>query len=206
MDAALALGLFWLTHIAAVASPGPSFLVVSRAAVARSSREGVLIALGLALGTLVWAAAAWFGLAALFALVPTLYAAVRIGGALFLLWLAFQMWRHAREPLPAAATGGAVATGGSDVMLGFWTQVANPKVAVFFGSVFAAVLPPDPSPALVAAIFAIVCLNEFLWYAGVALVLSRPSVRARYDRAKAALDRAAAVILAALGARLLWPE
>ena len=206
MEAAVALGLFWLTHVVAVASPGPSFVVVSRAAVARSTREGVLIAVGLSLGTLLWAGAAWFGLAALFALVPPVYAAVRIAGALFLLWLAFRMWRHAREPLPTAGEAGGSAPGASPIMLGFWTQVANPKVAVFFGSIFAAVLPPDPSPALVAVIFAIVCLNEFLWYAGVALVLSRPAVRVRYARAKAAIDRAAAAILGALGLRLLWPE
>ena len=195
---------FWLVHLAAVASPGPSFVVVSRAAVQGSTGTGVAVAAGLALGTFVWAAAAWFGLSVLFALVPALYVAAKIAGAAFLLFLAVQLWRHAREPLALVAPE-RVPGRGQAFRTGVWTQLANPKVAVFFGSVFAAVLPPAPSAPVVVAVFAIVCLNEFLWYSLVALLLSRPAVRRRYVAAKAWIDRVTGTVLAALGLRLLAP-
>lgn len=198
---AWALAAFWAVHLAAVASPGPSFVVVSRAAAAGSAAAGVRVAAGLAVGTFVWAAAAWFGLSALFAVLPALYAVVRVAGALFLLYVAVQLWRHAREPLPAVGTGRRDA--GGDFRLGVWTQLANPKVAVFFGSVFATVLPPDPGTWTMVAVFAIVCLNEFAWYALVAGVLSRPAMRRSYVRAKAGIDRITGAVLAALAGRLL---
>lgn len=204
-DHLLLLGGFWLVHLAAVASPGPSFVVVSRTAVSRSSGDAVAVAAGIAVGTFAWACAAWFGLTLLFSLVPALYGIARVAGAAFLLYVAFMMWRHADEPLamaaPSAATGRWWA-----VRLGLWTQLATPKVAVFFGSVFAAVLPPDPSSATIAAVFAIVCLNEFGWYSLVALALSRPGVRRRYLAAKASIDRVTGTVLAGLGARLLLTD
>ena len=196
---------FWLVHLAAVVSPGPSFVVVTRAALAGSAARGVAVALGLTLGTLLWALAAWFGLASLFAVAPALYAAVRIAGALFLVFIAWQLWRHARDPIAGPDEASPSVGGGTlaAVRLGLWTQLANPKVAVFFGSIFAAVLPPDPSPAVVVIAFAIVCLDEFVWYAAVALLLARPGVRRRYAAAKVWLDRTAALVLGGLGLRLL---
>ncbi|WP_316014794.1 LysE family translocator [Roseobacter sp. HKCCA0434] len=204
-EAALLLAGFWATHLIAVASPGPSFVIVSRMAAGGSARAGVMVAVGLTLGTLVWALAAWFGLGALFAAVPALYGVVKGLAALFLLYLAWQTLRHAHDPLPLADApsrhGDAAA-----LRLGLLTQLANPKVAVFFGSIFVAILPPDPGVGMLLAIFAIVCLNEFAWYAAVALVLSRPAIRARYIRAKAAIDRGSAAVLAGLGIGILLRE
>ena len=209
MDVMVALGALWLVHIAAVASPGPSFVVVSRAAAAGNAMAGVRIAAGLTLGTLVWAGAAWFGLAVLFELVPSLYDVMRVAGALFLLYIAAQLWRHAREPLPGAEGvpedhhRDRHRARGRAFRLGVATQLANPKVAVFFGSIFAAMLPPDPPAWVVVAAFAIVCLDEFAWYAAVALVLSRPAMRRGYARAKAWVDRVTGGVLGALAVRLL---
>ena len=196
-----ALAVFWAVHLAAVASPGPSFVVVSRAAASGSVSKGVRVAAGLSAGTFAWAAAAWFGLSTLFAVLPALYAAVRFAGALFLIYIAVQLWRHAAEPLPAS--NGEPSGSDGAFRLGVLTQLSNPKVAVFFGSVFATVLPPDPDAWTVTAAFAIVCFNEFAWYALVALAFSRPAMRRGYARAKAAIDRITGGLLAALAGRLL---
>lgn len=198
---------FWLTHLVAVVSPGPSFVVVTRVAAGGPRNAGVAVAAGLALGTFVWALAAWFGLAALFAVVPPVYVAAKLAGAVFLIYLAFQLWRHAGGPVePSGITGALAPTPGTAVRLGFVTQIANPKVALFFGSIFAAILPPEPGPGTMALVFAIVCINEFAWYAIVALVLSRPAMRRRYARARATIDRTAALLLGGLGLRLAGPD
>ena len=203
MDILLLLVGFWLTHLAAVVSPGPSFIVVTRAAVGGSTRNGIAVALGLTIGTFLWAAAAWFGLATLFALVPTIYTVAKLAGAAFLLYIAFQLWRHAAEPFAIDVVETRQDGLAEAIRLGVMTQVANPKVAVFFGSVFAAILPPEPAPFVLFVVFAIVCVNEFVWYALVALVLSRSAVRRTYVRAKPFVDRLTSGVLALLGARLL---
>ncbi|MEL6680666.1 MAG: LysE family transporter, partial [Pseudomonadota bacterium] len=95
----LTLLTFAVSHLLAVVSPGPSLVVVLRAAVGAGPRAGVFVALGMGLGTLVWAVGSWFGLAALFAVAPFLLTALTWAGAVFLVYLALMLWRHAAAPL-----------------------------------------------------------------------------------------------------------
>ena len=55
-----------VVQLLAVISPGPSFLITARTAVARSRLDGVKVALGLAAGTVIWSSAALLGLNAVF--------------------------------------------------------------------------------------------------------------------------------------------
>ncbi len=118
-----------VVQLLAVISPGPSFLITARTAVARSRVDGVKVALGLTAGTVIWSSAALLGLNAVFHAMPMLFMAMKVAGALFLLWIAWQIFRHAKDPI---AMDGADATG-NPFMRGFLTQLANPKVVVFFG-------------------------------------------------------------------------
>lgn len=190
-----------LVQLMAVISPGPSFLITAKTAVSQSSADGIKLAFGLGLGSVVWATAALLGLNALFVAVPVLFTAMKLVGTLFLLWIAFQIFRHAAEPIELERTAAL----GSHrlVMKGFLTQLSNPKVVVFFGSVFVAMLPAAPPPWMVVALVAIVAFNETVWYSLVALFIGSPRIRARYLRAKTWLDRGTSVFLGALGLRLL---
>jgi threonine/homoserine/homoserine lactone efflux protein len=211
MDTLAALATLWVVHLLAVISPGPSLLVVARSAIAGSRAQGTQVALGLGLGTLVWSLSALFGLTLLFRLAPWLYTGLKTAGAAFLLYIAFLMWRHAAEPIrlersldaaagaPAGAGGGRLAA----VRLGLLTQLANPKVAVFFGSIFVTLLPAGPSPAVQALVIAIVCANEVGWYTAVAHAFSVARLRRGYARAKTWIDRTCGTLLALLGLRLV---
>jgi threonine/homoserine/homoserine lactone efflux protein len=80
-------------------SPGPSFLVTARTAVAQSRADGIKVALGLGAGTTVWSAPAIFGLNLLFSRFHWLFMGMKVAGALFLLWIAHQIFRHATDPI-----------------------------------------------------------------------------------------------------------
>jgi threonine/homoserine/homoserine lactone efflux protein len=212
METLTALATLWFVHLLAVISPGPSLLVVARSAIAGSRGRGARVAAGLGLGTLIWSLAALFGLSVLFALAPWLYTGMKIAGAAFLLYVAVMLWRHARTPVPldgtlAQESAGAPALAAGPlaaVRLGLLTQLANPKVAVFFGSIFVTLLPADPSPGTQAVVIAIVCANEVGWYAGVAYAFGVPRLRRGYARAKAWIDRTCGAFLAFLGLRLAF--
>ncbi len=186
-------------QLVAIISPGPSFLITARTAVVRSRRDGVEVAAGLAAGSAIWAGTALFGLNALFHAMPVLFIAMKILGALFLLCIAFQIFRHAHEPL--TLHGDAIQ--GSPFLRGLWVQLSNPKVMVFFGSIFIAMLPANPQPWLLLALLAIVTLNEFWWYCVVALFFGATPVRNFYLQAKTLIDRITGAFLGAVGARLL---
>jgi threonine/homoserine/homoserine lactone efflux protein len=187
-------------QLLAVISPGPSFLITARTAVARSRVDGVKVALGLTASTVIWSSAALLGLNAVFHAMPMLFMAMKVAGALFLLWIAWQIFRHAKDPI---AMDGADATG-NPFMRGFLTQLANPKVVVFFGSIFIAMLPASVPLWMTLALIAIVSFNELWWYTVVALFFGSGPVRSFYLRAKAWIDRITGLFLGALGLRLLW--
>ncbi len=189
-------------------SPGPSFVMVARAAIARSRADALHMAVGMGLGGVVFATAALLGLKLLLAAVPWLYMTMKVGGGVYLVYLGMRIWRGASEPLAMAAgaqqSGTVQAPGGGRALLGgLATQLSNPKTAVVYASVFAALLPAEvPAPLLVALplmVFAI----ETGWYAIVAVALSSARPRAFYLRFKLWLDRAAGGVMALLGIRLI---
>ena len=189
-----------VVHVLAVASPGPStVLVVQTAAVSR--RSGLITAFAMMLGSVAWASAALFGLQALFAEFAWVHRAFQVAGGLFLLYLAVLIWRHAREPLPEIAT----LAGGSDWQVftrALLLQLSNPKIMVFFGSIFLSVLPHDMPAWMQATVLALVAFDEFTWFALLALTFSGGTARAFYRRAKFWLERFMGGALALLGLRL----
>ncbi len=191
-----------LVQLLAVISPGPSFLITARTAVAQSRTDGVKVALGLGAGTILWAAAALLGLNVLFRALPPLFIAMKVLGALFLLWIAFQIFRHAADPI--ALDGPKREAVADPFMKGFLTQISNPKVAVFFGSIFIAMLPADVPFWMTLALVAIVTFNEVWWYSVVALFFGSGRVRKFYIGAKKWIDRVTGLFLGGLGLRLLW--
>lgn len=188
-------------QLLAVISPGPSFLITARTAVAKSHRDGVKVALGLGAGTVVWSTAALLGLNAVFHAVPMLFTGMKVAGAAFLLYIAYKIFRHAAEPLKIEGGEGPV---GNPFVKGFLTQISNPKVAVFFGSIILAMLPAQLSPWMTIALIAIFSLNEVWWYTVVALFFGSGPVRRFYLKAKVWIDRVTGLFLGALGLRLLW--
>ena len=80
--------------------------------------------------------------------------------------------------------------------------MSNPKTAIWYGSIFAALLPQQPPAWVYFALPPLVFLVEFGWYAIVACA-SAQGPRAIYLRAKKWVDRLAACAMAALGLRLI---
>ena len=190
-----------LIQLLAVISPGPSFLITARTAVAQSRADGIKVALGLGAGTVVWSSGALLGLNAVFHAVPVLFMGMKVAGALFLLYIAYMIFVHAKEPLKIE---GAAEKLGNPFLKGFLTQISNPKVAVFFGSIFIAMLPAQVPLWMTLALIFIVSFNEVWWYSVVALFFGSGPVRSFYLRAKAWIDRVTGLFLGALGLRLLW--
>jgi len=198
----LTLATIGFIHLLAVMSPGPSFLITARTAVVLSRADGIKVALGLGAGTIVWAAAALLGLNFLFHQFPWLFIGMKVAGGLFLLWIAFQIFRHAADPVEMNE-GAGNQDRHNPLLRGFLTQISNPKVVVFFGSVFVAILPSEVPGWMIVALIAIVTTNEIAWYSLVSLLFESSPVRRFYLMAKRWIDRATGALLGFLGLRLL---
>ncbi|MCW2248379.1 threonine/homoserine/homoserine lactone efflux protein [Azospirillum fermentarium] len=204
MDPVLAFLAILAALAMGAASPGPSFVLVARTAVARSRADGVAAAVGMGAGGVVFAALALVGLYALLSTVGWLYLGLKILGGGYLLLLAWRLWRGAGEPMAVRLDGaGEPPRFWRSLGLGLATQISNPKTALVYGGIFAALLPAEPPGWIVAALPPAVFLIEAGWYTLVAVVFSSAGPRAAYLRGKGWFDRAAAAALGLLGARLM---
>jgi len=197
------LGIFAAIAVGAI-SPGPSFVMVARTAVASSRGDGVGAAFGMGAGGLVFATAALLGLHGLLLAVPSLYVVLKVAGGLYLAWLGVRIWRGAKSELPVANDApGSHSNVVKSFVLGFTTQISNPKTAIVYASVFAAFLPGAPSLAFNVAVVVLVFLIETVWYMVVAIVLSSARPRGAYLRYKTWIDRLAGGVMVALGLKLV---
>jgi len=202
MNATLAILAIAAAIAIGAASPGPSFVMVVRTAVAKSRADGLTAALGMGVGGVIFCALALFGMRAIFAQAEWLYIAFKLAGGGYLIYLAWRIWRAADQPL--AQEQGVLVEGRlfRSFLLGLGTQLSNPKTLVFYGSVFAllpANLPVWGDLVLPPIIMAI----ETGWYTLVALAFSLPQPRAAYLRWKGRIDRFAGAVMAALGVKLV---
>lgn len=190
---------FNLTLLAAMAAPGPALLYALRQSIAGGIRVGVATGAGLGLVAAGWTGAALLGLEALFTLFPFAYGAMKLAGALYLMWIAWHLWREAKQPVADSANPGARAFLG-----GMLVSLLNPKSMLFAASVLVVIFPAG----LTLTDKALIVLNhyavEICFYTVLATLLSTPPARAGYLRAKPAIDRIAALVLGALGLRLLF--
>ena len=124
-----------------VLTPGPNMVYLISRSICQGRKAGVTSLLGVVAGFFVHMLAAAVGLTAVFLAVPLAYEALKWAGALYLLWMAWQAVRpgarspfEARELLPDAPS--------RLVLMGFLTSVLNPKVAMFYLSIFPQFISP----------------------------------------------------------------
>lgn len=196
-------------HLAALVLPGPDVLLVSQTALARGRRAALLAALGICLGIAVWATAALAGINLLFQLFPWLHGIIKVAGGLYLLYMGVNLWRSSLQNAPEEGTQPPLKLPMSDLAAlrsGFLTNIANPKAAIFFGSVFSSVLPAStPAPLKLTALAVMLALSA-AWFTLVAYGMSTTRLQEAYLRAQKAIDRVTGSIMLGFGGLLLLKE
>ena len=123
----------------------------------------------------------------------------------YLVYLGYRLWRGARDPLVVARSDEPRTSRkwARSFLFGLVTQLSNPKTAIVYASVFAALLPRETPLSVALLIPLLVFVVEAGWYAVVAVALSAPASRMAYLRYKSWLDRAAGGVMALLGIKLI---
>ena len=183
-------------------TPGADMALVARSALGTGRRHAVWTTAGIASGLMVWGAASAIGVAALLAASAGAYDALRLAGGAYLVWLGLRTLLATRQagapPAPprAGRGRGAYATG-------LVSNLANPKIVVFYSTVLPSFVPAGASvlawSLLLAAIHAGMGLA---WLSAYAWALHRARVVLERPRVRRALDAATGTVLVALGVRL----
>lgn len=91
------LYLFLATVLVFVFTPGPNMIFCVARALGSGARAGILSAAGVCIGLTIHATAAGLGLSQLFKYFPVAYDVLKIGGAIYLLWLAWQSYKASSD-------------------------------------------------------------------------------------------------------------
>lgn len=123
-------------------TPGPNMVHLAARSISQGTRAGLIALSGTAVGFVVYLIAAAFGLAALFAAVPAALLVVKIVGAGYLAYLAWQMLRPGgRSPFDPAQV--AVIRPTRLFGMGLVTNLLNPKIALLYAAVLPQFIDPD---------------------------------------------------------------
>ncbi|HWU63967.1 MAG TPA: LysE family translocator [Ensifer sp.] len=138
---------FALIAIGMVLTPGPNMVYLISRSISQGRDAGLISLGGVALGLVFYMLCAAFGITALLLLVPYAYDAIRFTGALYLLWLAWQAIR------PGGTSPFQVKDLPKDsprklFLMGFLTNLLNPKVAVMYLSLLPQFIHPENGSVL----------------------------------------------------------
>ena len=195
-------------------TPGPDTLFIMSRSAAHGWRAGSVAALGICSGVFVHILAAALGLSAVLATSATAFTVVKFIGAAYLIYVGIGLLRSKRGPAPGDPAAKADSADAAPVsssyrkifVQGFFTNVLNPKVALFFlAFVPQFILPESSNKAL--AFIVLGCLfnfNSLLWSQFVAVASAHASRSVRVSRRVAQwLNRVIGVVFISFGLRLM---
>jgi len=204
VELVISVGLALAALLAGAMSPGPSFVLIARTAMGISRGDAVAASIGMGIGGIIYAVLALSGLQVVLTRVPDLYVALKILGGLYLIYMAVQIWRAAKQPLLVDEKDrNGQNTFRRSFLVGLTTQLSNPKTAIVYAGIFAALLPAQLPQAIYFILPPLVFLVETGWYLIVALTLSSNRPKAAYLKSKSLFDRIAGGVMAALGIKLV---
>ena len=212
----------WLLNL----TPGPDVLYIISNALKAGTRAGIVAGLGITAGCFVHIFAAAVGVGALLATSATAFAVLKWAGAAYLMWMGVRMV-FAKAAKPADVSGGEgaglregaapaatrVESAAQPVPLskvflgGFWTNVLNPKVAIFFLAFVPQFIAPDSDHKALAFVMLGVLfnVNAIPVNMGWALAASWMGRRAgALQRGMSWLDRVAGAMFIGFGLKLAF--
>ena len=190
------LATFALTMAIGQLTPGPDMLLILKNTLNRGMQQGLATIAGICLGIIAHVTIVITGFAALLSRLPSVLTAIRILGALYLAWVAYQLLRSLAKA-PTNGLGEQTLQREGDLATSFreglFTNLANVKVMVLFSSLLAPAIALGTATAWlygsVIIIEAAVIWPLFAW------IMRRTPIRKAFFRYQRGLNACFAVLL-----------
>lgn len=193
-----------------IVTPGQDTALTIRSALLGGRRAGVSTALGVSSGQAVWTLAASAGITALLLASEPAFLAVKLAGAIYLVFLGGQMLVHAlrRSGLRVDTVGsGGNLSPAKAYRQGVVSNLGNPKMAVFFTSLLPQFAPESgPRFATFLALGLCFCAMTAAWLTAYAFAVARAKTVFERPRVRRVVDGLTGAVLVALGLRLASGE
>jgi len=204
MDLLQGLIIITTIHLLAAAAPGPDFVLVSQQTLSQGKRTGLLCSIGITLGLSIHIIYSTLGLAAIIANSSSALWAIKIIGGCYLIYIGYkgitskqtnkknntEILITKSSPLKSIGTG-------------FLCNALNPKAPIYFVSLFTLVLSPELPLWHLVIYGAWMMAIQFIWFAGVVFLLSRPAINNKFQQIGHWVDRVTGLAMIALGVKVI---
>ena len=199
------LAAFTIAYAIAVLVPGPGVAAVVARALGGGFTSAVPMVLGILVGDLIYLVFALFGLAAIATWFGPVFVVVRWGGALYLLYIAWQFWtaKPGSEQIRAKSE-----STWKTFLSGFALTMGNPKTIVFYLALLPTVIPLDQPITMLGFTELVAIVVVVLLIIGLAYAALAAAARDVFKSSKAIrrLNRTAAAMMASAAAFVVVRE
>ncbi|HKW69866.1 MAG TPA: LysE family translocator [Candidatus Dormibacteraeota bacterium] len=189
-----------------ICTPGQDTALTIRNTLLGTRRKGFATALGVSAGQATWSLATSAGLAVILAASAPLFLAIRLAGAVYLIYLGSRslisaIRRYGPHERIELRSGSRLSTRTAFAQ-GLLSNLSNAKMVAFFISLLPPFAGPHPSFLLLLVLGFNFCMLTLAWLAGYSLAVDRLGGWLRRSSARRALDGLLGAVLVALGLRV----
>lgn len=193
-----------LLHFFAVSSPGPDFILVTRQAIKLGRKAAIYTSLGIGIGILIHSLAAITGLTLIISSNPYLFLCMKLAASLYLFYLGLM------SIIQTSETGNEIESRDSSelnsFLIGFITNVLNPKAIIFFVTLFSIVLNNSTSAALLTIYGLYMSAATFLWFLLISYVFTNKNLIEKYFYVLPAFEKIIGILLIIIASQIFIYE
>jgi len=193
-----------LIHFLAVISPGPDFAIVLRQSISFGRKTAIITSLGIGAGIAVHVIYTLLGIGLLISQSAYLMLSAKVLGATYLTYLGINLLRSkaSKDQPSSIKTDNNKEDQKKAFMIGFMTNVFNPKATLFFLAIFSTIINPN-TPLAIQLIYGVwIVVTTAAWFSLVSFLFSKESIRQRFVKQGYWFERVMGAILLAFAAKL----
>lgn len=187
-----ALLALMLTHFIAQITPGPDVFLILRTSLAFGFQKSIYVCLGVGAGILIWVALTAFGLKGLFDTFPMVRIALMAFSVCYLLYLSAILFISARskKETKVSAKNEKDRSFLQFFIVGFLTNLSNPKAILYFASIFSKFISPDATLKSLLLLVGVITIETIVVFALLGRIFSMKKARESFMRNQGVLDGA----------------
>lgn len=177
-------------HFVAQLSPGPDVLLVAKSSASTTRANTLKIILGISAGVVVWVALTLLGFTVLLEQWPWIQQVLMLIGGLFLAKMGYAMLKGGIATLKQNTNlDGVIEQPPKNYfLLGLYTNLANPKIVIYFSSVFSLALSSTAGADLKPQLAVIIPIQTFLVFSLLMMIMSIPKIKRVYQKSGSYID------------------
>ena len=192
-----------IIHFLAIMSPGPDFAMITRNSLIYSKNTGIYSSIGLALGILLHISYSLIGIGFIISKSIVLFSVIKFLGAAYLIYIGYKSLKAKPNKINSEKLRESIDLKKSEaIKMGFLTNALNPKVTLFFLSLFTQIISPE-TPFIIQVLYGLeMSFMTFAWFSLVATVLSYKTIKSKFSLFQHNFEKIFEAILIALGIKV----